>query len=71
MARAVVMSGKVVPVRLLNVTRESINLYSGAAVLSEVTDVMENYSGKCDRVAIQLWCQQLVGIMEMPFQKRY
>ena len=51
-ARAVVMSGEVVPVCLLNPTRGSINLYSGAnvAVLLEVTDIMENHSGKCDRV---------------------
>ena len=51
-ARAVVRSGEVVPVRLLNPTGGSINLYSGAnvAVLSEVTDIMENQSEKCDRV---------------------
>ena len=51
-ARAVVMSGEFVQVRLLNPTGESINLYSGAnvAVLPEVTDIMENHSGKCNRV---------------------
>ena len=56
-ARAVVMSGEFVLVCLLNPTGKSINLYSGAnvAVLSEVTDIMENHSGKCDRVEIQLW----------------
>ena len=51
-ARAVVMSGEFVLVCLLNPTEGSINLYSGAnvAVLSEVTDIMENHSGKCDWV---------------------
>ena len=51
-ARAVVMPGEVVPVRLMNPTGGSINLYSGAsvAVLSEVAEVMNDQPKKCDIV---------------------
>ena len=43
-ARAIVTLGKTVPVRLLNPTGSSINLYSGArvAVLSEVMKIEDN-----------------------------
>ena len=51
-ARAVVMPDKVVPVRLLNPTGGSINLYSGASVamLSEVTEIMTDHSENSDTV---------------------
>ena len=51
-ARAVVMPDKVVPVYLLNPTRGSINLYSGASVamLLEVTEIMTDHSENCDTV---------------------
>ena len=51
-ARAVVMPDKIVPVRLLNPTGGSINLYSEAsvAVLSEVTETMTDHLTNCDTV---------------------
>ena len=46
------MPNKVVPVRLLNPTVGSINLYSGASVamLSEVTEIMTDHSENSDTV---------------------
>ena len=51
-ARTVVTPGDVVPVRLMNPTGGSINVYSGAsvAVLSEVIEVMNNNPEECDIV---------------------
>ena len=50
MVRAIVVPGDVVPVRLLNLSGGSINLYSGAsvAVLSMVMEVTDSHSEDCD-----------------------
>ena len=66
-AKVVLMPGDVVPVRPLNPTGGSINLYSGAsvAVLSEVMEVTDSHSEDCgtEEAAVTVCKQFMVKVL--------